>query len=119
MWLWPARSQVPFDPDAAPDVGPVGRWLYGVALAAGPVALGVYCLLAGRAWFVGRGIILEVTGAAAVGLSIMYIGAGGFVHFHFFWATHQKLWRLARPGKALSLVAFVGGLGVAIVRTLL
>ncbi len=114
MWIFPSRP-TDVDVDHAPRVGPVGRWAYGVALAAMPVLLGIYCLLADRAWFLGRGGPHEVTGWAAVGLAAAYIAAGAFMHFHFFWATHSKLWRFARCGKIASLLALAAGLGLAVV----
>lgn len=116
--MFPTRYPPDWDPEAAPNVGPVGRWIYGVVLPAVPVALGVYCLIVGRAWFFGRGMTLTVTGSAAVATAIAYIGIGGFVHFHVFWATHRRWWRLARPGKIGSLCALIGGVVFAIVKVL-
>ena len=118
--MMPSTGRAPsFDPDTAPNVGPVARWIYGVALPGFLVALGVYCLIVGRAWFIGRGGKLTVTGSAATGMAVAYIAVGGFINFYVFWATDQRWWRIARAGKIVSLCALIGGLGFAIVKVLL
>jgi hypothetical protein len=121
MWLMPSvgTGETDFDSTGPPPVGPVGRWAYGVVLAGIPVAAGIYALLSGRAWFLGRSGPLKVTGPVAVALGIACIAVGAFTHFHFFWTTHARLAPAATYGKIASLVAFIGALGFAVVVVIL
>ncbi len=98
----------------APDVGPVKRWIYGVLLAALPVAFGIWCIVQGRTPLCSRYGVTYLTGQAGVALAAAYIAVGVFCHVHFFWAAHPKLWRAARAAKVLIIVVFIAGLGYAV-----
>lgn len=106
------RMEEPGDLVDTPAIGPVKRWLYGVVLAALPIAYGIVGICRRRMWLPGRGGSMEVAGAAAVAFGIVWIAAGAFAHFHFFWGPHPKLWRFADLGKITSAIAFIGGLAV-------
>ena len=93
-----------------PDVGAGGRWLYGVVLAALPLAWGIWCILDGEVTVPARGPVRELTGGAATAFGLVFVSIGAFMHFHFFWAPHKVLWRFAELGKILSLLLFLGAL---------
>jgi hypothetical protein len=96
----------PMDPSGSPKLGPVKRWLYGVVVPAVPAWLGIRCLRAGRiAWK-----SLALKDGAVTAAAVFWFAIAGLLHFHFFWAPHPKLWRLAEAGKAASLLAFIGAL---------
>ena len=80
-----------------------------------PIAYGIHCLLSGRALIPGRyGLAYRAAGSVAIAMAIAYIAIGAFLHFRFFWELHGKLWRFSEAGKILSLTAFLGGLGYAV-----
>jgi len=62
----------------------------------------------GRAWLWGRWAWLELSGKPAMAMALVWICLGLFVHSHFLWSGHRRLWRagglllLTRPRKAAS-----------------
>jgi hypothetical protein len=44
-------------------------------------------------------------------MALVWISLGLFVHSHFLWSTHPRLWRAGYALKVLSLLGFVGGIG--------
>jgi hypothetical protein len=96
----------------APDVGPAKRWIYGLALAALPIAYGAWCIATQHIILrSGRGPRAELTGAPAIALGAVAVCIGLFLHFHFLWRPHERLWRVGRIGKTVSLLGILAGLG--------
>lgn len=91
---------------------PWNKWGCGVGIPA------LIALLAARVMFiqklvtVGRGMRrLQLAGSDAWWLGLAFVGLAAWMHFHFFWTNHPKLASYAEPGKIVSLLAFIGGLG--------
>jgi hypothetical protein len=91
----------------APDVGPVGQWFFGVVLAALVVGWGIWCIADGHVTTPTRTGPNELTGGAATAFGLLFVFAGVFMHFHFFWALHEVLHRFAELGKILSALSFL------------
>lgn len=94
------------------------QWFGGVALPLAVMGYGVYGLVTGTALLPGRntpGLVLH--GAAAVALSVALIGAGVFLHCHYFWGNVYHLHWLATLGKVAGLSAFIGCMGYVIARS--
>ena len=94
------------------EAGPVKRWIYGLGGAGVPVAYGLWLLLSDWPVVVvmPRGSV-EVTGLAAVALSVAPIAFGLFLHFHFLWTPHERLWRIGGWGKTACAAIVVLCLG--------
>ena len=85
------------------------RWSVGIVVALVLVAYGVLCVSAGRAHVPGYFLrsSRSVTGDAARGFGIAFIGLGVFLHFRFIWEGHPRLWRFAGLGQVLSLLTTI------------
>lgn len=114
MGLWTNRvHRTTFD-DAedlgnTPSGGPIKMWVAGVGVALIPIIYSIHCLISGHTYFPGRGgtgIIL--TDVKAQSLAIAYISVGTFIHFHYFWGLHPRLFRFSPLLKMLSLLSFLG-----------
>lgn len=57
---------------------------------------------------------LPLQGRTAVAFGIVWISAGLFAHFHWFWSSLKRLSVLADPGKALALLGFIGSGGYVV-----
>ena len=124
MAAWPDKSRRHVrnarGPDAeALDVSGARRWVCGFALALAPLAVGAYCLAAGRACFITRAGFVTVTGIPAVATAVACIGLGLLLHFHFFWSGRSRGWRIVQIGRPLALFVFVVGLVTAIAALLM
>jgi hypothetical protein len=93
------------------EAGPVKRWIYGLGGAGLLMAYGLWLLLSN--WppvvVIARGG--RVTGLAAVALSVAPMAFGLFLHFHFLWTPHERLWRVAGWGKTACAAILVLCLG--------
>ncbi len=100
----------------APSGGPVQKWGVGIALAAITALYGVSCCLSQRAtWFSsnrhGYGSwLVELTGASAVCVGLLFICVGLFMHFQWFWGSHEKLQRYFEIGKYASVCGVVASM---------
>jgi hypothetical protein len=91
-----------------PSGGRLKMWLAGFAVAGLIVLFGVMGLISGEATlFARRSPNMRVTGGAAVALNAAYIALGLFIHFHYFWGLHPRLWRFSQALKVASLVVFL------------
>lgn len=95
----------------APSVGPVKRWLYGVALAALVVLLGAWLVANPKGAFIL--LVLHLDGRAG---GMVLVTVGLTAHFHYFWAPSERFWRIGHYGKILSLAGMVLALGYMIFR---
>lgn len=101
----------------SPSGGRIKMWLFGVCLALIPLGYGVRCLFTGHARFFGRrGSHLDLDGTAAISLAIAYIAVGLFMHAHWFWGLHPRLFRFSPILKVLVLLAFIGSFGYTMFR---
>jgi len=105
------------DLGSEPSGGPLTMWLAGVGIALIPLGYGMHCLHTGHARFFGRRFShLDLTGSAALALAIAYIAMGAFIHFHFFWGLHPRLYGLSPLFKMLAVLVFLGSFGYTIYR---
>lgn len=86
-------------------------WLLGVGLALVPIGYGIRGLYNGQMTLIGKHANLELHGTAATALAISMIAVGVFIHFHWFWGIHQKLFPFSAIGKILSATVFIGSFG--------
>jgi hypothetical protein len=94
-----------------PASGPVPKWLGGMA---GPILLtgyGMTCILTKHGVMPGRYDSMELHGRNAVALGVAILGMGALLHFHYFWGNIVHLSPWAVPGKIVSLLSIIGGLG--------
>jgi hypothetical protein len=91
----------------APDVGPLWQWLLGIVLAMLVVGWGVWCIADGEVTTSSRNGPNVLTGGSATAFGLLFVFAGVFMHFHFFWMPDEKRARFGEPGKILSALAFV------------
>ena len=101
------------------EAGPTKRWIYGIAVAAVPIAYGIWGLVHGGTILYGRGGALRLKGSASIAMSLAYLAVGLFLHCHFFWSSHKKLWRAAGVAKALSAILFIVSIGFVVYKAVL
>lgn len=87
-----------------PAGGTAKMWIIGVGVALIPAIYGVQCVITGTSVVGGTLWHRNVTGLPALALGLGWIGAGAFVHFHYFFGLHPKLEPYSRTGKTVSLV---------------
>ena len=87
--------------------GRVSRWFGGVLIPACILLYGLVCIRRGSTSMLGRGASLELHHEPAFWMAVAYIAIGGFLHFHFFWGSSERLLRFSHPLKVLSLLVFV------------
>jgi len=101
----------------SPSGGRIKMWLLGFFSVPIPLAYGVHCLITGHARFFGRrGSHLDLHGTAAVSLAIAYMAVGLFMHAHWFWGLHPRLFRFSPVLKVFALLIFIGSFGYAMFR---
>jgi len=89
--------------------GSIKMWIVGIGIALVPIIYGTYSLIIGHTYLPGRGSSgLDLTGTGAQSLAIAYISVGIFIHFHFFWGLHPRLYRFSQLLKIVPLLAFLG-----------
>lgn len=92
----------------APSGGPLKMWLAGMGIAGALAAYGIACVVSEEATLlVRRGSNMHVTGPAAMWIGVAWIALACFIHFHYFWGLHPKLWRFSQALKVLSLIGFL------------
>jgi hypothetical protein len=95
-------AQVAEDLSYSPSGGRLKMWLLGFFLALIPLGYGVHCLMTGHARFFGRlGSHLDLDGTAATSLAIAYIAVGLFMHAHWFWGLHLRLFRFSQISEGI------------------
>lgn len=91
-----------------PSGGPTQKWFGGIAVPALIIGYGIWCLYTGETiLIVRRQTDLRVTGTAATALSTAYVAFGLFLHFHYCWGLHDRLWRYSQALKIISLLIFL------------
>ena len=108
MLVWPPHGL----PDAADGFAESRRenvlqkWVMGVIVALIPAVYGIRCVIAGATTIIGRRGWVAVTGWAGVAFAIAFVSLACWLHFHYFWANHHRLWRFSELGKFVALVTF-------------
>ena len=95
------------------------KWLLGVAAAVALAALGVRCIVSRHGWLPGTDWAttgfgagwLELNGAAAVMLGVVWLGAAMALHGHYFWEGHPRWSGVGELLMIGGLLALIGGLG--------
>ena len=100
----------------APSGSPWMKWLLGWVA---PVAIVAYSLVSmnrGSITLPGEHASMTVTGDNASILAAAYIALAAFLHFHFFWSLHPRLWRYAQALKVVALLTFLPCLFIVLYR---
>lgn len=90
------------------------KWFGGVVAPVLMTAYATWVLADQRATTGGPSDSIRLVGRVAVAYGLVWLFAGMFAHFHYFWTGR---WRLAAPavwGEGASLVGFIGALGYVI-----
>lgn len=95
------------------SAGRAQQWIVGVGLSALLALYSVVCMTSQRAMFLrSRPLgIIEMQGANAVAVGVLYLSAALFMHCHWFWSAHPDCHGYAQLGKIACLVGVIGGLG--------
>jgi hypothetical protein len=115
-WRFP-HNPTAYDDDweDQPRQGSFYQWGLGVIVALALIGYGGYAVAMRRVTFGGH-ISMTLHGLNAVAFGIAWIGAGVFVHCHYFWGNvFNQAW-FAVVGKIVGALAFVAGLVVVLVR---
>lgn len=95
-----------------PGGGSGTKWFAGVALALLPILYGLVCLERGWTSLPGSGTrAMQLRGTEGVTLACVYLAGGLFLHFHFFWGLHPRLYRYSQGLKILCLMVLIPCLG--------
>ena len=114
--LWTRNPRRHFNRDvdvfsSAPS-SPCGKWLGGMALALWLCVKGARFIATSKAvWYGRHGTSLALDGTDAILLGILFVCAGVFCHFHYFWGNTERLAYYHHAGKVISLVIFIGTMG--------
>ena len=91
---------------------PWGKWLGGVGVALWLCIRGINFVVKHEAvWRGRRGPEVTLHGTDALLLGVIFICAGIFCHFHFFWGNVECLVPFHHAGKTLSALVFVCVMG--------
>ncbi|MBE7493795.1 MAG: hypothetical protein HS117_02510 [Verrucomicrobiaceae bacterium] len=90
-----------------PDGGGWEKWAGGCLLPIAGVIYAVWCLIDKRAVLPGKHGDLVIAGDDAVLFSTAILALAAFLHFHFFWGLHERLWRYSQGCKVLALLVFL------------
>ncbi len=115
---------LPYDPDHSgtghdladqPPQGVTYKWALGMALPACLILYGIHIILKRQAEF-GGDISMTLHGWNATVYGIMWVCAGLFAHFHYFWGNVYNQAAFAVLGKIMTLICIVSGLIFLIIR---
>lgn len=113
MSFWTNKDH-PSYTDTVDDLanGPSGgrgtQWFAGVVLALIPIIYGIVCINRGWTPLWGRNSpAMILRGTESIILASSYIAAGFFLHFHYFWGLHRRLFRYSQVLKSIALMAFL------------
>lgn len=88
-----------------PSGGPLMQWLSGGLIPLAILIYGINCLDRGFTTMPGRGGSAIFDGPEGVALAWSYIACGCFLHFHYFWGLHDKLYKFSEMLKTGALLA--------------
>lgn len=95
-----------------PNGGWWNKWAGGCALPLAGVIYAIWCLLQKQAILPGEHTNLVLMDDDAVLFSVAVLALAAFLHFHFFWGLHERLWRYSQGLKVLSLLVFLPCIGI-------
>jgi len=85
--------------------GPAKQWLAGALVPVAICIYGMVCLDRGYTTLPGSGgQSMALHGAEGVALACSYLAFGAFLHFHYFWGLHDKLYRFSQGLKVTALL---------------
>lgn len=106
--------------NSPPSGGKAQMWIAGVMLAAISFAYGLFCCVTMHAKTInitlrgfpllGQGPFLDILGGAAFSMGAIFVFAGLFMHFQWFWGNHPRLSDYYELGKYGSVVGIIGAL---------
>ncbi len=79
----------------------------GLVIPACFVAYGLYILVTGEGFIVGRGGFIRVFDGAVTALAISWFGLAAICHFRWFWRDRRILWRMAEFGQVAGLLVWL------------
>ena len=79
----------------------------GVVIPACFVAFGLYFLVTGEGFIVGRRGVMRVFDGAVTALAISWFGLAAICHFRWFWRDRRILWRMAEFGQVAGLLVWL------------
>jgi len=91
------------------------KWFGGVIV---PACILIYalrcCILQKAILFGSRGQNVELSGMPAIFMGLVWLSGAFFLHFHFFWSSHTRLYVFSDLGKFISLTCLVGTFGYVV-----
>ncbi|WP_442508299.1 hypothetical protein SH528x_007265 [Novipirellula sp. SH528] len=103
-----------------PNGGPIQMWSVGAFLSAVVTFFGVSCCITQRATTLnittrgfrplGRGLWVDIAGTHAVTFGLLLIGIGLFMHFHWFWGNHKRLFLYHEIPKYAAAVGVIAAM---------
>ncbi len=91
-----------------PEYNSLTKWAVGCGLSAVVAGYSAFCLVSGETFLFGQqGKPFMLRGEAAFYLALSYLLIGLFIHFHWFWGQHDKLWPVSQWLKAICVAAFL------------
>ena len=91
----------------APSGSPWTKWLLGWVVPVAVVAYSLVSMDRGSITLPGEHSSMTVMGDNVRFLAVAYIALAAFLHFHFFWSLHPRLWRCAQALKVVALITFL------------
>ena len=79
----------------------------GLVIPALFVAYGLYFLVTGEGFIVGRRGVMRVFDGAVTALAISWFGLAAICHFRWFWRDRRILWRMAEVGQVAGLLVWL------------
>ena len=100
------------DLSGTPSPSFLSKWFGGVIVPSCILIYALRCCILQKAVFIGRhGSDLKLSGIPAVFMGLAWLSAAFFMHFHYFWSSHKRLYVFADLGKTLALFCLIGTLG--------
>jgi len=91
-----------------PSGGPVKQWLAGAAIPLLVIIYGAVCLNRGYTTLPStRGASEILKNTEGIALACSYIAFGAFLHFHYFWGLHDRLYQFSEILKTLALLVAI------------
>lgn len=96
------------------NAGRVQQWIVGVGLAVPLLVYALFCMVQQTAHFFKSrpARLIEVHGSSAVAIEALCLCLSTFLHAHWFWSNHPRLYgyaQLAKVASAIGLICCVGG----------
>ncbi len=90
-----------------PSGGPVKQWLAGAVIPFMILIYAIVCLDRGYTTLLGNRGSATLYNTEGIALACSYIAIAAFLHFHYFWGLHDKLYRFGQTLKVVALIIFI------------